>query len=69
MSEPVKTSAEWSREIQDFCGVLDPDGWDRRSGKFQYSWNEPITKGEILERLCNSTIRANIDRLIEWEQQ
>ncbi len=52
----LKTSEQW----QEVCTVevLDPDGWDRRPGNFDYSWRqEMITREEFERRLGSSTCR------------
>lgn len=52
--ENYKTSAEWEKE-SDFR-VLDPDGWDRGSNRFHFSWFvELITEAEFNRRLIRST--------------
>lgn len=52
--EEKKTSEEW----QKLCTViiLDPDGWDRSSEGWEYSWyKEKITRNEFEKRMCSST--------------
>lgn len=56
MSEELKSADEWLADAE-FAGVRvrDPDGWDRRPGKFDASWAEKITKTEMHRRLARST--------------
>lgn len=57
----LKTSEEWQK-ICKFL-VTDPDGWDRRAEKFNYSWNkEKISRNKFEKRLMNSTLilKSNI---------
>ena len=46
---------DWLK-LKEFQGytVLDPDGWDRKNWK--ESWNEKITKQEMVNRLMKSTL-------------
>lgn len=58
MSEiELKSAEEWLQEPE-FKGIiiLDPDGWDRRPGHFEKSWNKKITKQEFNKRLMYCTI-------------
>jgi hypothetical protein len=54
MTNEIKTSEEWSKELLKGSVILDPDGWDRQN--YQFSWfEEKITAKEFLLRASSST--------------
>ncbi len=65
-----QSSEQWSKEIEDFCTILDPDGWDRHPERFYDSWNEIITKKEFINRLTYSTICSyDLEKFIKWSKE
>lgn len=70
MSEGIlKTSDEWQKDIEAWCVILDPDGWDRKN--YQQSWHEEaISKQEFLKRLGPSTCHfKDFKALLAWSEQ
>lgn len=59
----LKSADEWLTDPT-FAGVqvIDPDGWDRRPGRFEASWAEKLTKAEMFTRLVLSVCRWPVNR-------
>lgn len=57
---------DWLKTLE-FQGytILDPDGWDRKNWK--QSWNEKITKQEMVNRLMKSTLLRNPEIIEEYK--
>lgn len=59
-TEALKSADEWLKEpAYEGLKILDPDGWDRSSEKWEASWNEKITRDEFDKRWDVSTISAS----------